>query len=94
MCMGGGGGGGMGGGGMGGGGGFAGSSFGIGNMSSGLSFGGSGSEIVSAPLTGVTNDNDNVTEANKKFLGSKPGFSEKKMQALANRSGKSSLYIS
>ena len=96
--MGGGGGGGMGGGGLGGGGlGFGGLDFGIGNVGTGLSFGGGGSDIVSAPVDSLTkpiDPNDITTEGDKKFLGSKPGFSEKKMQALANRSGKSSLYIS
>ena len=95
MCgMGGGGGGGMGGGGLGGGGlGFGGFDFGIGNVGTGLSFGGGG-DTVAAPINPITNPTPSVTEGDKKFLGSKPGFSEKKMQALANRSGKSSLYIS
>tara|TARA_Y100001935_G_C17164394_1_gene436943 strand:+ start:469 stop:768 length:300 start_codon:yes stop_codon:yes gene_type:complete len=99
MCgMGGGGGGGMGGGGLGGGGlGFGGLDFGIGNIGTGLSMGGGGDGLVSAPVDSLTkpiDPNDITTEGDKKFLGSKPGFSEKKMQALANRSGKSSLYIS
>ena len=44
---------------------------------------------------GITNPVDpNVKEGGKEFLGSKPGFDEKKLQALANRSGKQSLYVS
>ena len=91
MCMGGGGGGGFGGGGMGGGGSFAGSDFGIGAMSSGF---GCGSATEMGTLGGITSPTPTVKEGGKDFLGSKPGFSEKKMQALANRSGKTSLYIS
>ena len=98
MCgMGGGGGGGMGGGGFGGGGlGFGGLDFGIGNIGTGLSMGGGGDGLVSAPVDSLTKpaDPNDITEGRKQFLGSKPGFDEKKMQALANRSGKSSLYIS
>ena len=91
MCMGGGGGGGgFGGGGFGGGSGF-------GNFGTGLNFGGSmgdgsgmemGAEIAKNPV------NPNVKEGKKGFLGSKPGFDEKKLTALANRSGKQSLYVS
>ena len=93
MCGMGGGGGGGGGGFGGGGGGFGGFDFGIGNVGTGLSFGGGG-DTVAAPINPITNPTPSITEGDKKFLGSKPGFSEKKMQALANRSGKSSLYIS
>lgn len=96
MCAGGGGGGsGGGGGGMGGGfgGGFSGMDFGFGGNS--LSFGGGGNgDLVAAPVEGITSPvNPNIDEADKKFLGSKPGFSEDKMTALANKSGKSQLYI-
>ena len=90
MCMGGGGGGGgMGGGGMGGGG-FS----GFGNFGTGLSFGGGSGNLMSAPVDGITKPvNPNIKEGQKQFLGSKPGFDEKKLQALANRSGKQSLYV-
>ena len=92
MCMGGGG----GGGGFGGGG-FGGGGAGFGNFGTGLNFGGGmgdgsgiemGAEIVKNPV------NPNIREGGKQFLGSKPGFDEKKLQALANRSGKQSLYVS
>ena len=93
MCMGGGGGGGFGGGGMGGGGSFVGSDFSAGNMGTGLSFGGEGSSLPVGEQI-VKPVNPNVKEGEKGFLGSKPGFDEKKLTALANRSGKQSLYVS
>ena len=91
MCMGGGGGGGgMGGGGMGGGG-FS----GFGNFGTGLSFGGGSGNLMSAPVDGIVKPvNPNVKEGSKEFLGSKPGFDEKKLTALANKAGKTSLYVS
>ena len=90
MCMGGGGGGGGGGFG-GGGGGFS----GFGNFGTGLSFGGGSGNLMSAPVDGITKPvNPNVKEGQKEFLGSKPGFDEKKLPALANKAGKESLYVS
>ena len=93
MCMGGGG----GGGGFGGGG-FGGGGAGFGNFGTGLNFGGSlgggSGNLMSAPVDGITKPvNPNIREGGKQFLGSKPGFDEKKLQALANRSGKQSLYV-
>tara|TARA_A100001035_G_scaffold140209_1_gene110144 strand:- start:7 stop:285 length:279 start_codon:yes stop_codon:yes gene_type:complete len=92
MCMGGGGGGGFGGGG----GGFGGGGLNFGNFGTGLNFGGGmGDGGMTDMGGGITKPVDpNVKEGEKAFLGSKPGFDEKKLQALANRSGKQSLYIS
>tara|TARA_E500000331_G_scaffold336868_1_gene364425 strand:+ start:609 stop:890 length:282 start_codon:yes stop_codon:yes gene_type:complete len=93
MCGGfGGGGGGFGGGGSGMGGGFTGFDSNFGN-SAGLSFGGSGSDVL-APMDSPTKTYDMTDEERKQFLGSKPGYDEKKLQALANKKGKQSLYIS
>tara|TARA_A100001388_G_scaffold135344_1_gene100283 strand:+ start:4024 stop:4299 length:276 start_codon:yes stop_codon:yes gene_type:complete len=91
MCMGGGGGGGGGGFGGGGGGGFG----GFGNFGTGLSFGGGSGNLLAAPGGGITKPvNPNIKEGQKEFLGSKPGFDEKKLTALANKAGKESLYVS
>ena len=94
MCMGGGGGGGGGGFGGGGGGGYGG--FGsIGNIGGISGLGGGSGNLMSAPANGIVSPvNPNVKEGSKEFLGSKPGFDEKKLQALANKAGKESLYVS
>ena len=50
---------------------------------------------MSAPVDGIVKPvNPNVKEGQKEFLGSKPGFDEKKLTALANKAGKQSLYVS
>ena len=96
MCsFGGGGGGGFGGGGGSGGGFASGFDYGFGNMTSGLSFGGDGGDTVALGAEPIVNSVDpNIKEGEKKFMGSKPGYDEKKLTALANKSGKSSLYDS
>ena len=95
MCSFGGGGGGFGGGGGGMGAGFASgfdSNFGVG---SGLSFGGDGGDTVALGAEPITKSVDpNIKEGQKEFMGYKPGYDEKKLTALANKSGKSSLYVS
>lgn len=93
MCSFGGGGGGFGGGGMGGGGSFVGSDFNVGSMGTGLAFGGEGSSLPMGEEI-VKPVNPSIKEGEKAFLGSKPGYDEKKLTALANKSGKSSLYVS
>ena len=94
MCMGGGGGGGFGGGGMGGGG-FAGSSFGIGSIGQGMNMG-SGGDTKLGIVGGAdpTKTYDLANEGQKEFLGSTPGYDEDKLKALANKKGKSQLYVS
>jgi len=92
MCMGGGGGGGFGGGGAGGGGGYGG---GYGSGIEGIG-GSGGSDIgLNDPVGGITTPtvSETVSESSSEFLGSTPGFSEDAMTVLANKKGKSQLYI-
>ena len=42
----------------------------------------------------IFNKDGDFKEGGKEFLGSKPGFDEKKLTALANKAGKQSLYVS
>tara|TARA_X000000950_G_C13808516_1_gene616623 strand:- start:471 stop:755 length:285 start_codon:yes stop_codon:yes gene_type:complete len=93
MCMGGGGGGGFGGGGMGGGGSFAGSNFGVGSAGTGLSMGDGGDTKLGVIGGFEPTKVALANEGQKEFLGSKPGYDEEKLQALANKKGKSQLYV-
>lgn len=90
MCMG--GGGGFGGGGFGGGGGYGG---GYGSGIEGIGGSGGSDSGLQNPVGGITTPtvSETVDQSSSQFLGSTPGFSEDAMTVLANKKGKSELYV-